>query len=161
MALFLSSAVMRIDAKGRVSVPAAFRAPLLEQTFKGVVAFPSYEVAALDACGMDRMEGLAASLDQPGQYSPDEWNLAAMSFGEAAQLAFDSNGRILLPHHLCQHAGLEDEVLFVGKGVIFQMWRPSDYHNYKKTILERAGNQGISPRLRPIPRAYSATDGGA
>ncbi len=153
MALFLSSAIMRIDAKGRVSVPAAFRAPLLDQAFKGVVVFPSYEVGALDACGIDRMEDLATSLDQPDQYSPEEWDIAAISFGEAAQLAFDSNGRIMLPDHLCHHAGLKDEVLFVGKGVTFQMWRPTDYSAYKKTILARAEDRGISPRLRPIPRA--------
>ena len=43
MALFLSTILNKMDAKSRVSVPSAFRNSLQKQTFKGVIAFPSYQ----------------------------------------------------------------------------------------------------------------------
>ena len=42
MALFLSTFINKVDRKGRVSVPAPFRAALIGQSFHGIVAFPSF-----------------------------------------------------------------------------------------------------------------------
>ncbi|GIR26029.1 MAG: hypothetical protein CM15mP40_06370 [Alphaproteobacteria bacterium] len=43
--------------------PSAFRNSLQKQTFKGVIAFPSYQNNSIDACGIDRMENISDSLD--------------------------------------------------------------------------------------------------
>ena len=56
VALFLSTFVNKIDRKGRVSVPAPFRAALAGQSFHGLVAFRSYKLPAVEAFGFDRME---------------------------------------------------------------------------------------------------------
>ena len=44
MALFLDTFVNKIDRKGRVSVPATFRAALDGQAFHGIVALPVVQV---------------------------------------------------------------------------------------------------------------------
>ena len=64
MALFLSTFVNKIDKKGRVSVPSAFRAALTSQGFPGVVLFPSFSLPAIEGWGMDRMEALSAGIDE-------------------------------------------------------------------------------------------------
>ena len=87
MTLFLSTTVNKIDNKGRVSIPAPFRAGLTGQSFFGIVAFPSYQFSAIDACGIDRMEALSKSIDQIE--NPDEIELAGLSFAEAVQLGID------------------------------------------------------------------------
>ena len=46
MAVFIDTFVNKIDRKGRVSVPATFRAALAEQSFQGIVAFPSFQLHA-------------------------------------------------------------------------------------------------------------------
>ena len=56
MKAFLSRYSYKIDRKGRVSVPATFRATLAEQTFQGIVAFPSFKLQALQCAGMDWMQ---------------------------------------------------------------------------------------------------------
>ena len=48
MALFLSTVLNKMDSKCRVSVPSAFRTSLKSQSFKGVVAFPSYNDNSID-----------------------------------------------------------------------------------------------------------------
>ena len=60
MALFLSRFDNKVDRKGRVSVPASFRADLTSDAFAGVVAFPSPgNPGAIDGCDIGRMKQLA------------------------------------------------------------------------------------------------------
>src|ERR671923_791848 len=58
MAVFIDTFVNKIDRKGRVSVPATFRAALADQSFQGIVAFPSFQLHALHCAGMDWMQSL-------------------------------------------------------------------------------------------------------
>jgi len=153
MALFLSTTVNKIDNKGRVSIPAPFRSGLTGQSFFGIVAFPSYQLSAIDACGIDRMEALSKSIDQIDD--PDEIELASLSFAEAVQLGIDDDGRIVLPKRLSSHAQITNNILFVGKGPTFQMWNPENYEKHKKVFLKEAENKKLSVRLKPIPSASS------
>ena len=70
VALFMSTYVNKVDRKGRVSVPATFRTAIADQSFDGIVAFPSLDYEALEATGIDRMEAVSARLDELEQ--PDE-----------------------------------------------------------------------------------------
>jgi len=42
----------------------------------------------------------------------------------------DAQGRITIPQHLSQHAGIEKDVLFVGAGEVIEMWDPETYRQY-------------------------------
>ncbi len=153
MALFLSTIINRIDAKCRVSVPSSFRSSLQKQTFKGVIAFPSYQNNSIDACGIDRMENISDSLDSNNNnYSKEEFDLISLYFGEAERLPFDKEGRIILPKSLIQHATINKEVLFVGLGPTFQMWNPDSYNKKKKETIKIANKKNLNPRLKPIPK---------
>ena len=48
---FVSHYVLRLDAKGRVSVPASFRAVLARDGFDGLYCYPALDRPALDAGG--------------------------------------------------------------------------------------------------------------
>src|ERR1700758_4504716 len=61
--LFLSTFVNKVDRKGRVSVPATFRAAVADQSFPGIVVFPSFRHDALDGSGIKRMEEMSDRLD--------------------------------------------------------------------------------------------------
>ena len=152
MALFLSTILNKMDAKCRVSVPSEFRNSLQKQTFKGVIAFPSYQNNSIDACGIDRMENISDSLDNNNEYSKEEFDLISLYFGEAEQLPFDKEGRIILPKNLIKHASIAKEVLFVGLGPTFQMWNPENYSKKKVETIKIANKKNLSPRLKPIPK---------
>ncbi len=143
-----------MDAKCRVSVPSSFRNNLSKQTFSGLIAFPSYNNKSIDACGIDRMEKISESLDRSENYTQDEYDLISLYFGEAEKLAFDKEGRIILPKNLIKHAEIKNEVLFVGLGPTFQMWNPKSYDKKKQETIKIANKKNLNPRLKPIPKGY-------
>ena len=149
MALFLDSHVHKIDRKGRVSVPAQFRAALMNQSFAGVIAFPSFRERcnAIEACGIDRMNRLSESLDDLDPFSNEQNDMAVVIFGAAAQLPFDGEGRIMLTDNLIAAAGITDRTVFVGCGQTFQMWAPDAYAEFAVEARSRAREARAGLRL--------------
>jgi MraZ protein len=140
--LFLSTYTNKLDKKGRVSVPALFRAALATEEFKGVVLFPSYKYPLLEACCYSRMQALSASVDALDQFSDAQDDLAATLFASAQLLTFDSEGRITLPTDMIQHAGFTEEVCLVGRGATFQLWAPVPFQEHQQRARARAREQG-------------------
>ena len=123
MLVFTGTHINKIDRKGRVSVPAPFRAALAETGAGGFAIFPSFNLKTLEACGSDVMAALAD--DTLGNYSfftSDHNNLATRIFEVTHQLAWDAEGRVGLPDELIAHAGIGEVAVFVGKGRFFQVW---------------------------------------
>ncbi len=147
MALFLSTYTNKLDRKGRLSVPAPFRAALADQVFKGVVVFRSCKSPALDCVGMDRMEALSQSLDALDLFSDAQDDLAATLFADARPLAFDNEGRILLPEDLITHARLGEQAAFVGRGRTFQIWEPAAFAAYQAEARSRVKSAGLTLKL--------------
>ena len=150
--MFLSTYVNKVDRKGRVSVPATFRASLAAQRFPGIVAFPSYKYPAIDANGIERMEELAARLETLEEFSDEHENLAALLFAPSQRLPFDTEGRVVLPAELAQHAFIIDSAAFVGLGKSFQIWEPGRFDEHLANLRERARRQGTKiPPLGGMP----------
>lgn len=148
MALFLGSYANKVDRKGRVSVPAQFRAALAGQVFNGIVAFPSFKEPAIEAFSEGDMARLAESLEQLDQFSQERDDLATI-FAESLQLAFDGEGRIMLPQVFADHAGITDTALFVSAVDHFQIWSPETYAQKKNGARERLQTRGATLRVRP------------
>ncbi len=152
MALFLSTFVNKVDRKGRVSVPATFRAALAAQRFPGIVAFPSFKFPALDCCGIERMEEINRRLERLDQFSEEYENLTPL-FHDAQALPFDGEGRILLPPKFIQHTAIaiEGQAAFVGQGGMFQIWEPERFARHQASLRERALRQGPKLPAAPAP----------
>ena len=45
----------------------------------------------------------------------------------SSEMPFDSEGRIILPSRLADHAGIKDRAIFVGRGTRFQIWAPEEH----------------------------------
>jgi MraZ protein len=143
--LFLSTYVNKVDRKGRVSVPATFRAALANQNFPGIVAFPSPspKYKALDGYGMNRIEEIVARMDELPLFSEERENFESL-LADSHQLPFDTEGRIILPGELVEYAEITDSVAFVGLGRSFQMWAPAARAAYRASRQERDHQQGAS-----------------
>ncbi|MDW3024609.1 MAG: division/cell wall cluster transcriptional repressor MraZ [Alphaproteobacteria bacterium] len=136
MSLFLSSYENRLDTKGRVSVPASFRASIADEKFAGVVLFRSFTHNCIEGLTMSRLEQMAAATDKMGVFDSELDDLTAMLFADARQLAFDVTGRIVIPAELLQHAGIKDTAVFVGRGNSFQIWNPEAFRAAQEKSLE-------------------------
>jgi MraZ protein len=143
MPLFLSSFINQIDKRGRVSVPAPFRAALGDDA-PGIIVFPSLQHDALDGCSIAHLEYLSQSLERQ-DLPPDTHELIeATIFGNSVQLPFDGEGRIIVPQHLTAAVGIEDEVTFVGRRKTFQLWNPKKFAVYEAAARMEARAKGIS-----------------
>lgn len=151
MGLFLSTYVNKIDKKGRVSVPAPFRAVLSAQPFQGIVLFRSSLHPCLEGFGMDMMEELGSRLDRFDLFSDAQDDLATAMFAEAVPLPFDGEGRVLLPPALIAHAGIGETVAFAGMGRKFQVWEPSALEKRAALARENVKTQGLT-----LPRGAAA-----
>ncbi len=143
MALFLSTFVKKIDKKGRVSVPAQFRASLTDESFGGIIVYGSFVNPCVEACGMSRIEKLSAGIDSLDPFSDERDAFATAVLGGSSQLQFDSEGRVTLPPELTESAGISEDVVFVGKGQTFEIWEPKKFEEYsakaRKMALEKRG----------------------
>jgi MraZ protein len=126
---FLGSHQNRLDAKGRVSVPAQFRAALRQFGDGGnashLILRPSHLHACIEAWPPTQFAALAAPLAQYSLLSAEHQDLAASIYADAFPIEADKEGRILIPDHLVAHAGLTGPVLFMGMGPTFQIWEPA------------------------------------
>jgi MraZ protein len=151
--------VNKVDKKGRVSVPASYRAALSEDGFGGIVAYPSLNLPAIEAFGRGQLEEL--SQRQTGR-SLDAGDFERLLIGGSSdslietilaivhELPFDGEGRISLPDTLAKHAGIGERAVFVGRGNRFQIWAPEAHERHQSATLARlrerfAGGEG--PRL--------------
>lgn len=158
MTVFLSSFVNKIDKKGRVSVPASFRAVLGAQA-TGIVVFRSLQYEALDGCSIAHLELLSESLEKL-DLSPETFELIETTiFGGSVQIPFDSEGRIILPASLMQIVGIEDEIAFVGRRKTFQLWNPAKLSAHDESSRSAARAQSIS-LSKIIAQASSKIEGG-
>lgn len=150
MALFLSTYTNKVDKKGRVSVPAPFRAALGDQSQQGLVIFCSGQFSCLEGFDWAKMEEIGERMDHFDLFSDEQNDLATMIFGESVQLSFDGDGRVTLPLELMQAAHIVDSATFVGLGRKFQIWNPQMFerrrsearaqvHDKKMTVPKFAG----------------------
>lgn len=125
---FLSTYTNKVDAKGRISIPARFRQVVAEGDFPGVVIFPSFTAPCLEGVSMQRMEELAEMID--AEFDPFDETYGAFAhsiLADAYELTFDGDGRVLFPEELLDHANIGDHATFVGLGKRFQIWEPTVY----------------------------------
>lgn len=139
---FVSTFTNRLDAKGRVSIPASFRAVLERDGYRsaggaGIYCYPSLDAPALD-CGGERLaqkiDGLLAGLPD---YSDERDQLSVALYGDVQILAVDGDGRVVIPEPLRAHAGLDAQVTFVGMGDKFQIWNPAAFEERRRLAREK------------------------
>lgn len=143
MAVFLSTYVNKIDRKGRVSVPAAFRAALASGNTKGIVAYRAVKWPAIEASGIDRADELSRRIDRLPDLSDERDALSAI-LGDLRPLEFDGEGRIVLPAELVHHAGLAFTAIFVGHGPTFQIWEPERFRQHGEEMRARIRERGLT-----------------
>lgn len=152
VAVFSGRYINAVDRKGRVSVPASFRAVLAGQGMVGLAAFPTPSgSASLDCCGLDWLDQLSERFASANLYQPDFELAALMTLGEAQQLPFDSEGRVLFPPALVEHAGLQGKAAFVGLGRRFQVWNPDTLETVRREARARAPGILSTLNLPPLP----------
>jgi MraZ protein len=151
MTRFLGTHRNRLDKKGRVSVPAEFRAELERLGSAQIILRPSHRAACLECWPEPEFARLAAGLERFPAFSEEQEDLSASLFADAHPIRPDAEGRVVLPEELVAHAGLSEWVAFVGLGAIFQIWEPEAARRRIEEARARAKARGLtlSPGAAP------------
>jgi MraZ protein len=126
MTQFLGTHQNRLDAKGRVSIPAPFRSQL--KNGDGVtmlVLRPSHKHPCIEGWPPAMFEALSAPLARFDLFSDEQDDFALALYADAFPVDSDKEGRIVLPEYLKKFAGLTDGVTFMGLGRTFEIWEPA------------------------------------
>lgn len=152
---FVSHYLLRLDAKGRISVPAPFRAVLSQDGFDGLFCCPALDRPAIDVGGkalLAEIEQLIASFPP---YSEEREQFSTALYGTSETLKMDTEGRVTLTEALKDHAGIMEAASFVGLGHKFQIWAPdrlgkqlSEATGAVRKLRKRLSAQGIAAEPR-------------
>jgi MraZ protein len=124
---FVSHYTLRLDAKGRVSIPASYRAVLARDGFEGLYCYPTLDRPALDAGGNALLKEIEALIARFPPYSDEREQFSAALYGTSEVVKIDGEGRATLTEPLKNHAGIKDEIACVGLGHKFQIWEPGRF----------------------------------
>jgi MraZ protein len=140
MTQFMGTHRNRLDAKGRVSVPAAFREVLRRSDEPQAVMIlrPSHLHPCVEGWTVADFDELRSGLRRLDRFSDEHGDMALSLFSGAHRITSDKEGRIMLPEDLVAHADLGGEIVFMGAGDTFQIWEPEAAQRRQREAIERA-----------------------
>ena len=153
---FSGSALVGVDAKGRLSVPATIRQKIERRSDTRAIVLTRHPV---EPCltGFDTNYLARLFLDNERRRVAEEerdplahYGRERRSFGSAEEVPYDTSGRILLSAKLRRRGQLEDLALFVGVGATFELWNPqlalkSGDAEIREFAAEALEERGIAP----------------
>jgi MraZ protein len=152
MSLFMGLHQSRLDAKGRVSIPAPFRAVLRarahDRETPDLVMRASHNFNCIEGWAARDIVQLSEKLDVLAEFSAEANDLNLVLFGEAQSLPLDREGRVVLPEQMLEHAQIKDAITIVGTRNTFQLWEPAAYER------RRAEARANAPSIK-LPGAAS------
>lgn len=151
---YVSQFTNRLDAKGRVSIPASFRAVLARDGFEGLFVHPSLDAATVECGGHALLREIDQLLALHAPYSEERDSLSTALFGASEILKVDSEGRVILTETIKAYTGIVSEVSFVGQGDKFRIWEPSRFQAH----FEEARNR-VRDIRKQLNSLYAAPDG--
>lgn len=132
MIRFLSNSVKRIDAKGRVSVPAAFRSVLSGEGVQELYCFQDFVFPAISVGGPQLLARFERQIDAVDPFSSEANQMSLLIHGGGVFTRLDQEGRLMVTDFIRDFTGITDQVAFVGRGEFFQLWQPEAFEEMQK-----------------------------
>ncbi len=150
--MFRGLSSINLDAKGRMAMPARYRAAL-EQDAQGLLVLTiDTEQPCLLLYPHHQWEVIEAKLEALSSFNPATRRIQRLLIGHATELEMDGSGRILLPTLLREYAGLDRCVMLVGQGKKFELWGEAQWQQGREAWLKEPidNEKGIPVELQNI-----------
>ncbi len=131
--MFLGRFENKLDEKGRLSMPAKFRARLAE----GFVLTRGFE-QCLTVFPMTEWQNLAETLARFPVTDQKARSLRRVLFAQAADTELDKQGRVLIPEYLREAAGLGADVIVAGMDGYIEIWDVEAWREMERRNEENA-----------------------
>jgi MraZ protein len=125
----------KVDAKGRVSIPAQFRRVLESgdpdfasgKSPEFVIVYGDHRRKYLECYTIEAIDEVDERISDMPRGSVERNMLETLFSGQSLQTGVDDTGRIVLTKKLREKIGIADEAFFIAKGDTFQIWKPETY----------------------------------
>ncbi|MCR9254256.1 MAG: division/cell wall cluster transcriptional repressor MraZ [bacterium] len=129
MAFFTSEYECKLDAKGRLVLPAKIKVNLPEASSTELVLRRGFE-PHLIVYPMLEYKKIHNKISSLSEFNAEQRKLKRNFFRSIATVELDSAGRFLIPKSMLAHAKLEKEAIVVGMGNTIEIWNPEVYEDY-------------------------------
>jgi MraZ protein len=140
--MFMGTFQLKLDDKGRLSIPVRYREilytkyqPRLQQnTPELVLSSIGSRISVYPRAEWEILaEALTEACSMPGLHQ-DARDLYHVLFGNAAECAIDTQGRVLVPPPLRTKANLNGDVVMVGLNRHFDLWGRIAWEEYQRSL---------------------------
>lgn len=148
---FRGSEEVKVDAKGRVSIPAKFRRifeasdPDFEPGKRAqlVIVQGTRSWNWLQLYTIEAMEEIEADIARLPRGSARRNLLEHIYQGRADEAEIDGDGRLVLPQKMREKIGLTDSAFFISAGDSLKVWAPAAHDDEERALEARV------PELEP------------
>jgi MraZ protein len=140
--MFLGTFQLKLDDKGRLSIPTRYRDILREKyplrpqqdDLEIILCYIGPHISAYPRVEWDRLaDALSEAIALPGLHQ-EARNLEHMLFGNAAECLIDSQGRVVIPPPLRTKGKLNSEITIVGHNRYFEVWDRATCAQYDASL---------------------------
>jgi MraZ protein len=137
--VFLGEFTHSIDNKGRLTIPAKFRAELAQ----GLVMTHGIDhcLAIYSLSEWDRLSTKVSALPVTDRRAR---SLRRLVFANACDAALDRQGRVIIPLRLRQATKLDGDVVGTGLDTYIEVWNPQDWEREREHV---AGDEAAYEQL--------------
>ncbi len=136
-----------IDAKGRVAMPSRFRELVGSKGSEKLILVPAPFDPCLQVFPLVEWERVEERIAELPSLDPNAVRFRRLYLSAAVECELDRPGRLLIPSHLRERAGLVGDVLWAGMGRMVELWSksrwdeamtltPDEQASFQKAVME-------------------------
>lgn len=132
MTFFTSQYECKLDAKGRLVLPARIKAqlPNPEEAVQELVIRRGFE-NCLIVYPMVEFKKVFSKISGLNEFNEENRKLQRNFLSGVVTVELDSNGRFLIPKNMLTHAQIDKDAIMVGVGSKVEIWNPSVYEKHQ------------------------------
>ncbi len=127
--LFYGEFEARLDAKGRLVLPARIKAALPAESESNLILTRGFE-PCITLHPLSEWNKILERVTALDEFNEEFRNFQRNYLRGNAEAELDSNGRFILPKSMMKYANIDKEVIVVGVGKRVELWDPETYNAY-------------------------------
>ena len=130
MTFFTSEYECKLDAKGRLVLPARIKSQLPEGDGQELVIRKGFEQCLL-VYPVVEFKKVFSKISGLSEFNEEYRKLQRNFLSGVVTVELDGNGRFLLPKNMLTYANIDKDVLLVGTGTKLEAWNPAIYGKHQ------------------------------
>lgn len=150
MLFFRGINTVNLDQKGRFAMPKRYRDSISDSSDNHLVATIDLHSPCLLIYTQDEWQVIERKLMSLPNMDSNARLVQRLLLGYASEMEMDSQGRLLLPNLLREHAKLDKEAILLGQCNKFELWSQVSWDAQRPDMLEQVQAIEISGSLADL-----------